>query len=98
MNIFFHHKIVAAAFCVSAAAAFFAGTPVAHAASVFPPEHLAPGTEFAPADPFAAQVQPGPWYRYRAPASSDRRAVQRALPGVQVSAEFTVTPWYRAAN
>ncbi len=96
MNSFFHDKIVAAAFCVSAAAAFITGTPVAHAASVFPPAHRAPAAVFAPADPLAAQVQSGPWYR--PPASTGTHAAVPALPDVQVSADITVTPWYRAAN
>lgn len=96
MNSFFHDKIVAATFCLSAVAAFITGTPVAHAASVFPPAHLARGAVFAPADPLAAQVQSGPWYR--PPASTGARATLPALPGVQVSADVTVTPWYRAAN
>jgi len=96
MSIFFHDKIVATAFCFSAAAAFIAGTPAAHAASVFPPPHLAPGAAFAPADPFAAQALPGPWYR--APVRADDRVARSALPGVHVSADLTVTPWYRAAN
>ncbi len=96
MNVFSHDKIIAAAFCVSAAAAFAGGTPVAHAESVFPPAHLAPGAVFAPSDPATAPARPGTWYR--SPANITRGTATPALPDARVAAGLAVTPWYRAAN
>ena len=84
-------RFIAFLFCVSAVSAFAVSQPVAHAAVVFPPAHLAPRAAFAPAmvAPDPNTPRRGPWYR---PGTAGE--ARSAGPRPDGTAASWSAPWY----
>ncbi len=97
MTYFAFEKVTA--LVVSTAAILSFGSVVdVRAETVFPPAHIAPAAEFAPATRADGDTQIVPWYR----AGSDTGRAFGALSGHSVvlagAPGNPATPWYRSTN